>query len=93
MKRVIVSAAIVLVCAALAVGCGRTADPAESSGQLLTPEELIETRCTRCHDRTRIDAASHDAEGWARTVDRMIGKGARLTADERAALIEHLAGR
>lgn len=71
-------------------GCARQpeADPASDAA---TPEQLIETRCTRCHSRDRIDAASYDAAGWAAVIDRMTAKGARLTEEEKAALVEHLA--
>jgi hypothetical protein len=40
--------------------------------------------------RDRIDNASKDRAGWETTVDRMIGHGAQLDADERAAVIEYL---
>jgi hypothetical protein len=93
MKRHFILPAALAVCASLAAGCAPESAPAPDSRSPETPEQLIVSRCTKCHDRSRIDAASHDAEGWARTIDRMIGKGARLTADERAALIEHLARR
>lgn len=56
-------------------------------------EALIDTRCTVCHTRERIDAASKDVAGWTATVDRMIGYGAQLSASERDLLIAHLAGR
>ncbi|MCX8007746.1 MAG: hypothetical protein N3B11_06495 [Coriobacteriia bacterium] len=74
-------------------GCASEAAPGSSSGAPIDPEALIASRCTRCHNRSRIDAASHDASGWARIVDRMVAKGARLSEAEQAALVEHLAGR
>jgi hypothetical protein len=37
----------------------------------------------------RIDA-DKDEDGWTTTVDRMIGKGAQLSDDERAAVIAYL---
>ena len=52
---------------------------------------LLETRCTECHDLGRVTSASKDAEGWEKTVERMIGKGAELNDDETAILIEYLA--
>jgi hypothetical protein len=54
---------------------------------------LIDLRCTVCHTRERIDGASKDAAGWAATIDRMIGKGAQLSAAEREALIAFLSSR
>lgn len=54
--------------------------------------ELVDTRCTVCHTRERIDNASKDEAGWAATVDRMIGYGAQLNEAERDAVISYLAG-
>ncbi|MDI6712883.1 MAG: hypothetical protein QMD96_06560 [Anaerosomatales bacterium] len=73
-----------------AAGCARQPEPAAPS-EASTPEQLIESRCTQCHDRGRIDAASYDAAGWTAVIDRMVAKGARLTEEEKAALVEHLA--
>jgi len=55
-------------------------------------EELVNTRCTVCHTRERIDAASKDRAGWEATVDRMISYGAQLTPEEREAVLDYLAG-
>jgi cytochrome c5 len=54
---------------------------------------LIDERCTVCHSRERIDAATKDVAGWTATVDRMIGNGAQLTPEEREALIQFLSSR
>jgi hypothetical protein len=53
---------------------------------------LVNSRCTVCHSRDRIDAATKDRAGWETTVDRMIGNGAQLTAEEREAVIAYLSG-
>lgn len=63
----------------------------DSMGAMLDGNELVNMRCTVCHTRERIDNASKDRAGWEATVDRMIGYGARLDADERAAVLEYLA--
>jgi mono/diheme cytochrome c family protein len=68
---------------------------------LLTPVEaqekavsegarLVQERCTGCHGAGRIDQAKKDRKGWESTVDRMIGKGAKLNAQEREAMLAHL---
>ena len=67
-------------------GCG-SASGATSSA------DLVQTRCTRCHSTVRIDGAKHDRAGWQATVDRMRGKGARLTDDEAVTVVEYLATR
>ncbi len=54
---------------------------------------LVSERCTVCHSRDRIDQASKDRAGWETTVDRMIGNGAQLSADERVAVIDYLSSR
>jgi cytochrome c553 len=54
---------------------------------------VIDAKCTVCHTRDRIDAAEKDRAGWEATVDRMIGYGADLTAEERQAVIDFLAER
>lgn len=61
-------------------------------GAMISGDELVNTRCTVCHSRDRIDNASKDQAGWTATVDRMIGYGANLTDAERQALIDYLAG-
>jgi cytochrome c2 len=54
---------------------------------------LVETRCTVCHTRERIDnkaAGGAVRAAWVVTIDKMIYYGAQLNADEREALIEYL---
>lgn len=64
----------------------------DTMGASLDGNALIDERCTSCHTRERIDSASKDRGGWEATVDRMIGYGTTLTADEREAVISFLAG-
>ena len=51
---------------------------------------LLETRCTECHNLSRVTSASKTAEEWEKNVIRMVGKGAKLNAEEQAVLIEYL---
>ena len=60
------------------------------TGAGLDGNALVNERCTVCHSRDRIDAQDKDEAGWTATVDRMIGYGAQLNADERAAVIQYL---
>ena len=53
-------------------------------------EALIKERCTVCHNTDRIYAAKKDEAGWSATVDKMIGKGAKLNVAERQAVIATL---
>ena len=54
-------------------------------------QALLQDRCTACHSLTRIETAGKTAEAWEATVDRMIGYGVVLTAEELEALVEYLA--
>ena len=54
---------------------------------------LVRERCTGCHGAGRIDQAKKDRKGWESTVDRMIGKGVALTAQERESVLAHLSAR
>jgi uncharacterized membrane protein len=67
-------------------GGGTTATQAPT----LDGQALVQERCTVCHSIDRIQSASKTADEWKTTVDRMIGKGAQLNADEEAAVIEFL---
>jgi len=52
--------------------------------------DLLEQRCSVCHPSARPKAAKKTPEQWEATVTRMIGKGARLTADEKKTLLDYL---
>jgi branched-chain amino acid transport system substrate-binding protein len=71
--------------------------PAEGGETTMTIDanKLIDERCTVCHSRERIDAkkaSGADRAAWETTVDRMIGKGAQINAEEREAILSFLAG-
>jgi len=73
-----------------------TAEGESMSGEMgtaLDGNALVNERCTVCHSRERIDQAQKTADEWAATVDRMIGHGAQLSAEERQAVIDYLASR
>lgn len=53
--------------------------------------ELLEKRCSVCHPSARPKGAKKNAAQWDATVTRMVGKGAKLTADEKKALVDYLA--
>ena len=53
--------------------------------------ELLNARCTVCHNLDRVKSAKKTREQWTQTVSRMVGKGAKLNADEQAAVVEYLA--
>jgi mono/diheme cytochrome c family protein len=51
---------------------------------------VMESRCGDCHGIDRITSKTKDRAGWQTTVNRMIGKGATLNDEEKAALIDYL---
>ena len=51
---------------------------------------VMEARCGDCHGLDRITSKTKDRDAWQSTVNRMIGKGAALNAEEKAALIDYL---
>ncbi len=61
-----------------------------TSASTLDGKSLVDTQCTVCHNLDRVQNAHKDAKGWKTTVERMVGKGAKLTADEQAAVIDYL---
>lgn len=66
-------------------------------GERPTPEPavnaaaLLRERCASCHTLDRVEQSRKTAEEWERTVNRMVGRGARLTGEEKQALIAYLA--
>jgi len=68
----------------------------DSGGTKETPaaldgKALVQERCTKCHDMTRIQQAKKTPDVWKATVQRMIGHGAQLTQAEQDAVIAYLA--
>jgi len=58
---------------------------------VLSGEDLLEARCTQCHNLDRVKTASKTLDEWASTVGRMRGRGAELTDEEADRLAEYLA--
>lgn len=44
--------------------------------------QFVETTCSTCHPIAQVRAKHMNAEGWAVTVDKMIGLGAQITSEE-----------
>jgi cytochrome c5 len=83
---------LIAVAAALA-GCksntaspGATSAPAAADGAA-----LLQERCTVCHSADRITQAQKTSAEWDTTVTRMIGKGAKLSSEEKTTLVDYLA--
>ncbi|MFH1724537.1 MAG: hypothetical protein ABII00_07945 [Elusimicrobiota bacterium] len=65
----------------------------EGKIQALDGKDLAERRCTVCHNTDRIYRSRRGQAEWGQVVGRMIGKGAKLDAEERRAVIGYLSSR
>jgi len=87
-KRISLMLLAVMVLGALAQGLYADSHSGDYDGA-----EILQQRCTVCHDTGRIERAGFERQMWERTVERMMGKpgfGSRLSDEERKALIDHL---
>jgi cytochrome c5 len=72
---------------------GGTQAPAGTSSAA-EAEAVLNSKCTQCHDLTRVINAKHDAAGWKQTIDRMINtNGAKVTPEEENLLNPYLASK
>ena len=53
-------------------------------------ERVRNASCLACHDVRRIQVQAMDAEQWAKTVDTMVEKGAKVSADDVPLLVNYL---
>jgi len=60
--------------------------PASNDGQA-----LLQERCATCHGLDQVKQAQKSDEEWERTVARMVDKGAQLSEEEQAVLVDYLA--
>jgi hypothetical protein len=58
---------------------------------VLDGEDLLESRCTECHNLNRVRNAKKTLAEWEQTVTRMIGQGAELNDEEKDFLVNFLA--
>lgn len=67
-----------------------TTTVAPSSGSL-DGAALVQERCTACHTLSRVESKKLTSGEWEAIVDGMIGKGAKLSADEKILVVDYLA--
>ncbi len=60
------------------------------SQDIIDGEELVEERCTQCHNLDKVYNAVYDKEGWIETVEKMIGYGANINDEEKEKVINYL---
>jgi len=86
---------LVLVSGALLTACGTTttAAPPSTVPPVVTADgkTLLESRCTVCHNLDRVTSSHKTTADWTATVQKMIGKGAKLNAQEQQLVINYLA--
>jgi cytochrome c5 len=95
-RHVVLALLVLLLVAVLAAACGggaATTGGQQSPAGSLDGQTLLQERCTVCHNLNRVDSASYDRAGWEASVDRMIARGAQLSEEERAILIDYLVNR
>jgi cytochrome c5 len=83
------------VVAYLAANFGPTAPAAASVAPVTLPggpgRDLVEARCTACHDLERVTVIKRPKAGWPVLVANMVGRGAVATPDEAQAIGSYLA--
>ena len=76
----------------LVMACGGGAGvPADDVELVADGKSLLVGPCTQCHNLERSTSTSKTRDEWLATVDRMIGKGAAINAEEKEVLVEYLA--
>jgi cytochrome c5 len=82
-----------MVVAYLAANFGPTA-PTTSATPVALPtgsgKDLVETRCTVCHDLERVASAKRQKSEWPALVANMVGRGAVATQEEAQAISAYL---
>ena len=76
--------------AAAPADVGTTSGAPASQGSSVDGKAVLESACTSCHDLGRVTSENGSMAEWTAVVDRMIGKGAKLTDPEKTALIAYL---
>lgn len=66
---------------------------APEAPQAVDGAALLESRCSVCHSADKPKQVKKTREEWEATVGRMVSKGARLTEQEKKALVDYLSNR
>lgn len=93
MKKSLLAALLLLTILVLAVSaCSNSAAPAstDASGGADEVKALIDERCSVCHSTSIVYNANYDEAGWSDVIDNMIDRGADVSADEKALMIDWL---
>lgn len=73
----------------------QTASPSTgASGATVTAEQLVAQKCATCHPvSTVLNNRSKNAAMWGKIIDNMTQRGAQVTPQQKAAIIEYLTKR
>jgi len=92
--RIVLGSVILLVLGLVLAACSGAQEPASGTGDEavadLDGKALVEERCTVCHSLQNVTSAKKSRDGWQSTIERMIGKGAKLNDAEKVAVNDHL---
>ena len=55
-----------------------------------SPMGILEQKCYTCHNINIVLKAQKDKDEWEKTLDRMVGYGAKINKEERKILIDFL---
>ncbi|MBG0788061.1 MAG: cytochrome c [Anaerolineaceae bacterium] len=93
-KTLILSILLLTLIVGLISACSNAATPVSTESPAAATEDpakaLIEERCSSCHNTNIIYNANYDESGWSDVIDQMIQKGADLSDEEKAQIIEWL---
>jgi len=83
-----------MVIAYLVANFGPTAMPAASAAKVTLPagpgKDLVEARCTACHDLERVAVVKRQKSEWLALVANMVDRGAVATPDEAQTITSYL---
>ena len=91
MGQLLTGMVLVALVSILVAACGIQQEGTEPmAGGESDGKALVEERCSTCHDLARITSAKKTRDEWQANVERMVDKGAQLSAEEQAVVIDYL---
>lgn len=97
MKKSLLATLLLLTVLVLLVSaCSSTATPTSTSaasgndGEVDEVKALIDERCSECHSVNIVYNASYDEARWSELIDEMIDRGADVSDEEKALMIDWL---
>jgi len=82
-----------LVMVVIVVFVAACAQSPEQITEEVDVEALIVDRCSECHSPDRVFDADYDEQGWSDEIDEMVQKGAEVSDEEKALMIDWLISR